>query len=379
MKKKLLALLLLVPILLIPIISCEGDALSGLSELMGTFGTNTLAGVIEIDTSHADKASAAMSGLGDAEDYSAAVQEIKNIANEALATPGSTKADAFVKKMSEPKGSEPPQPVEEALQALESSAGVEFEIETEGDLLAAVLLTDLVGKAEDLGDSPTKEEALEFVSDALQVIGIVKTVSPVNGIKIDDMIEDLFGDLSGDFDLGALFRSRSASRSDDGIGEALGIIKPLLDSIVNAIEKDSNGKIKEAGLKRMVSSFAIIRISYEELAPLLAATDKQLKLYDILNYFFSVIFTKADTLIETAGSGLTFKGLIDAYIEWDKSGDSDALESFGALFDDGENNSNNLIKNVLKEAKETLLLLLDATKGSVSNQMKTMIEELEDN
>lgn len=38
MKKKLLVLLLVVPILLIPILSCEGDVLGSLSDLMESLG-----------------------------------------------------------------------------------------------------------------------------------------------------------------------------------------------------------------------------------------------------------------------------------------------------------------------------------------------------
>src|SRR5690554_4104678 len=109
MKKKLLALLLLVPILLIPIISCEGDALGGLSDFMKTFGTNTLvkSGIVVPDTSQGAEATKAMSGLaelketdeGYEEAYIAAVDEIKKATEEALASKNSAKAKAFVEEM----------------------------------------------------------------------------------------------------------------------------------------------------------------------------------------------------------------------------------------------------------------------------------------
>lgn len=275
MKKKLLALLLLVPILLIPIISCEGDALGGLSDLMGTFGTNTLieSGIVVIDTSHGAKTAEAMSGLAEADDYDAAVQAIRDMADEALASKGSAKANAFVEEMKEEKKSETPQAVKDVLDDL----GIDEDIlETEGDLLAAVLLTDLVGKADDLG-AATEEEILEFVSEALQVIDIVKTVSPVSGIKIDDILGDILA--GGDF--GDLFRGRGASRDgEDEIEQALGMVKPLLDAVIREIEKDSNGHVKDKGLKRMISSFAMMRTSYEKLAPHLESSGEELELTD---------------------------------------------------------------------------------------------------
>jgi len=211
MKKKLLALLLLVPILLIPIISCEGDALGGLSDFMGTFGTNTLveSGIVVPDTSQGAEATKAMSGLaelkktdeGYEEAYTAAVDEIKKATEEALASKNSAKAKAFVEEMQKPRaeGAGLPTKVEDAKGKLESETGIELEIETEGDLLAAILLVDLMEKATDTEtdwDTATEEEIMEFVSEALQVIDIVKTVSPVNGVKIDDILgTDLIKDL----------------------------------------------------------------------------------------------------------------------------------------------------------------------------------------
>ncbi len=366
MKKKLLALLLLVPILLIPIISCEGDALGGLSDLMGTFGTNSLieSGIVVIDTSHGAKTAEAMSGLAEADDYDAAVQAIRDMADEALASKGSAKANAFVEEMKKEKESETPQAVKDVLDDL----GIDEDIlETEGDLLAAVLLTDLVGKADDLG-AATEEEILEFVSEALQVIDIVKTVSPVSGIKIDDILGDILA--GGDF--GDLFRGRGASRDgEDEIEQALGMVKPLLDAVIREIEKDSNGHVKDKGLKRMISSFAMMRTSYEKLAPHLESSGEELELTDIFNYILSVIFTEAEGLIKTAtGNTLGFRDLINAYIDWD-NGTENAFKPFEDLFE--EDGDDNLMNNTLERAETTLLLLLDATPGG--ELIKELFEE----
>jgi len=217
-----------VPILLIPILSCEGDVLGSLSELMGKMGTNSLVegGVVVIDTSQGAKASGSMSALADLKEedegyedaYKDAVKDIKDAATEALASKGSTKAKAFVEDMKKPLSDDTtvPTKVETAVEDLNTQLGLDFEIETEGDLLAAVLLVDLMYKAKDGWEGASEEEIMEFVSEALQVIDIVQTVSPVNGVKIDDILGELLGgDLSG------LFRSRHGISRDGDLEEEI--------------------------------------------------------------------------------------------------------------------------------------------------------------
>jgi len=216
MKKKLLVLLLLVPILLIPIISCEGDALGGLSELMESFGKNSLikGKIVVPDTSQGAKATEAMSDLakldktdeGYADAYTAAVEEIRKATEEALASKNSAKAKAFVDKMQTALEEDAPKPekVEEKVQELakdpeHGGLGIDIVIETEGDLLAVILLVDLFEKEEDLENwdlDEDEDKIYEFINEAIQVIDIVKTVSPVNGVKIDDILgTDLIKDL----------------------------------------------------------------------------------------------------------------------------------------------------------------------------------------
>jgi len=393
MKKKLLALLLLVPILLIPIISCEGDALGGLSDFMGTFGTNTLveSGIVVPDTSQGAEATKAMSGLaelkktdeGYEEAYTAAVDEIKKATEEALASKNSAKAKAFVEEMQKPRaeGAGLPTKVEDAKGKLESETGIELEIETEGDLLAAILLVDLMDAVEAAGDDwedASEEDILKFVGEASQVIDIVKTVSPVNGVKLDDILEELLGG-----DLAALFRSsKGVSREgeeSDPIEEALGMVKPIIDTIIKGIGKDSNNKINSQGLKRMIGSFTIIKYSYDQIAASLPEPEDDEKvgalkgkvkftITDIVNYIFSVVFAKADKIIEEATNGAAdFEYLINAYIAWD-GGDDDAFDELGGLFDGDAD----LFEITLSESLATLEKLLPFTSS------KDMIENLLD-
>jgi hypothetical protein len=325
MKKKLLALLLLVPILLIPILSCEGDILGSLSDLMGTMGTNSLieGGAVVIDTSHGGAAAEKMSGLADAEDddaYSAAVEEIKDVVKEALASKGSTKAKAFVEDMKKPLSDDTtvPTKVEPAVEDLNTQLGLDFEIETEGDLLAAILLVDLMDKAKDDWEGASEEEIMEFVSEALQVIDIVQTVSPVNGVKIDDILGELLGG-----DLSELFRSRHGISRDgdpeEEIDKALGMLRPILDPIIRAIGKNESGGISQKGLNKMIFNFKIIRQSFDDMADALKGIDPEtsdieFSLTDFVNYALSVVFTEANGVIDLMTEGkATFADLIEAF------------------------------------------------------------------
>ncbi len=396
MKKKLLALLLLVPILLIPIISCEGDALSGLSDLMGNFGKNSLieGGAVVIDTSQGAKATGAMSGLADLEEtdedyadaYAAGVQEIKDTVNEALASKGSAKAKAFVEEMKKPKESETPDKVEKAITAIkdpDEGLGVEIVIETEGDLLAAILLVDLmdtVEAAEDDWEDASEEDILKFVGEASQVIDVVKTVSPVNGVKLDNILEELLGG-----DLAALFRSsRGVSREggeSDPVEEALGIVKPIIDTIIKGIGTDINNNINSQDLKRMIGSFTIIKYSYDQIAASLPKPDEEERikelegkvkftLTDIVNYIFSVVFAKADNIIgEATGKKADFEDLINAYIAWD-GGDDDAFDELEGLFDGDAD----LFEITLFESLATLEKLLPFT--SSKDMIENLLDEL---
>ncbi len=364
MKKKLLALLLLVPILLIPIISCEGDALSGLSDLMGNFGKNSLVegGAVVIDTSHGPETANKMSKLaelGEGE-YDDAVDEIKEVVKEALASKGSTKAKAFVEEMEKllPEDTEVPDKVGTKVEALETELGIEFEIETEGDLLAAVLLVDLMARAEDDWEAATEEEIIDFVSEALQVIDIVQTVSPVNGVKIDDILGELLGG-----DLSELFGSSSGiSRNgvpQEEIDKALGMLRPILDPIIRAIGKDGD-KINQKGLDRIIFNFKVMRQSFEDIAKALekGEIDKkkvEFTLTDFVNYGLSVVFTEANGVIKLmTDEDLKFADLINIYIDWTNDKEID-FETILALFDGGnEEEGAPLVEAILDKVLGTL-------------------------
>ena len=242
MRKHILALLLLVPILLIPLVSCDGDVLGSLSDFMGKAGGNALleSGTVVVDTSQGaaiGDAAGALAGLKLAEDatpeeeaayeaaYKAEVEKIQDALADALAAPDGTKATKLKEDMGKTTTTQPPKKVSDKIDEIKTELGITIETETQGDLIAAILMVEAVEKGDkiasaldnaDPADDPTDEELLEFISEALQVVEIVRTVSPANAISLDDLISDLIGDDDLMNDL--LGRSRATSR-DSGEDE----------------------------------------------------------------------------------------------------------------------------------------------------------------
>ncbi len=243
MKKKLLVLLLIVPILLIPILSCDG--LESLSDLMGSLGGNALidSGIITVNTSHAAAAIDAAKDLKNAEDaedneaYKAGVQDIKDTISGAMNSP--EKKEALKKNMEEDANQEDiPSKVSGKLEEV-GSAGFDFEIETQGDLIAAILFVEFIENVEDVlsgseddfdWDTATPEEkdkVLDLISDALGVLEIIETISPTNAIGLNEL-------------LGA-FGIKGISR--DGGGSGLGELETIVDLLINSIGTTEDGKI----------------------------------------------------------------------------------------------------------------------------------------
>lgn len=203
MKKILIVLFVLLTAVLL--VSCEGDIFSTLSNFMGKTKTNILteSGLATVDTAAVEEVSSTVQTIATLKEpadeasveyiayeatYEEAVETAKETIPEILASP--QKKEDFVEQMSEPlpETFTPPSKIDDALTTIQEELEITVNLETEGDLLAAMLLVDVYEDAapliEDLEDDdptndPTDEELLAIASDALQVIQIVKEVSSV--------------------------------------------------------------------------------------------------------------------------------------------------------------------------------------------------------
>lgn len=395
MRKHILALLLLVPILLIPLVSCDGDVLGSLSDFMGKAGGNALleSGAVVVDTSQGAAIGDAAGALADltlAEDatpeeeaayeaaYETEVKKVKKSITDALGSP--TKTKALKEEMGKPIGEEDtPKKVKDALDDL--NAGLEDDdkitLETQGDLVAAILMVEAVEKGKKIADAledpdiddPTDEELLEFVSEALQVVEIVKTVSPANGVSLDALIADLLGDedLMGD-----LFRGPRAVSRDGGEDDALAYIEPIFNMLIEAIGTKADGHIDPAGLKRLSSNFAIMRKTYESMAPALEKSKRELDLPDVINYALSVIFTEANgffkliVVVSPRTEQITFAEALNDVIDWQNDEDSEG-PAFIVEITDWEVQFNGYMeanKDKFEDIKETLEMIVAAVPDS---------------
>jgi len=360
---------LLIPILLLAVVSCELDALS---DFMGQAGTNAYVegGLVVIDTS---QGAAVVSSVGslDAIDtstdegkaaYAAEVETVKTAIAEALTS--TTKTEALIEELAKPLTSPVPEKVTDTVEAIETELGITIaDPTTEGDLVTLVLvvevyekasspeITAILAKPEADRTEADQEQLIELVSEALQVVETVQTVSTAGSINLDDILGGLIEDPA----LLELLGRSSATRDITREGEEddpMAFIAPIFNSIINSIGKDASGNIDSAELTRAISSFGVIRTAYEQMAPalppydVLRARGLELGLTDVTNYLLSVIFTEADSFFQAysalsasytdIGDSLTdvtidFEKAINEAIDYMESEDTTDLVNLGQI------------------------------------------------
>jgi hypothetical protein len=267
-----------------------------------------------------------------------------------------TKTQKLVDAMSQQLAPGTPVPplAQQAVDDIQTELGITIytaTLETEGDLAALVLIAQLYQNASeaidaaggDVGDL-TDEQALALVSEAQQVIEIVRTISPVGSVTLDDILGQLIGDQAI---LDQLFRgtARSTAREGEDDFDPSTILEPIFNSVINAIGKNDDGDILSSGLKRMQTNFSMMRIAYEQMAPALAGSGKALELTDSINYALSVIFTEADAFLSSVSTtdtpDLTLEIAINDVIDWIDAGKNtenppaftDAITDWGSAID----------------------------------------------
>jgi hypothetical protein len=355
---------LLIPILLLAVVSCELDALS---DFMGQAGTNAYVegGLVVIDTS---QGAAVVSSVGslDAIDtstpegeaaYAAEVETVKTAIAEALTS--TTKTEALIEELAKPLTSPVPDKVTDTVAAIETELGITIaDPTTEGDLVTLVLvvevyekasspeITAILAKPEADRTEADQEQLIELVSEALQVVETVQTVSTAGSINLDDILGGLIEDPA----LLELLGRSSATRDITREGEEddpMAFIAPIFNSIINSIGKDASGNIDSAELTRAISSFGVIRTAYEQMAPalppydVLRARGMELGLTDVTNYLLSVIFTEADSFFkaydtlskntELTDVTIDFEIAINEAIDYMESEDTTDLVNLGQI------------------------------------------------
>ncbi len=361
MKKKLLALLLLVPILLIPIISCEDGFLGGLTEVMGALSGNALldTGVVAIDESHADAAIDITKDLKTAtgDDYKALVDDLKDVIGDALSSP--QKTEALKEKMKADVDEDNiPSHVKDLVEDLGG------EIKTQGDLVAAILAVSFIEKVEDLlegeddfdwgsATAEDKQKAEELIGEAMEVLQVIEAISPTNAIGIRELM-DAFGDFG---------RSRGTPRNGDD--PDLDNLEPIVDMLIASIGV-TNNKINRKNLNSMISNYGLMRATYERLARSLSGSRQELEENDALNYLLSVFFTEANKLFTEPEK--KFADFIDTFLDY-RGGNEDAFA--GDKYKTELSNAETVVEELFEEGG-TVRKTFDKLLGAISKSDSLM-------
>jgi len=293
MRKKMI-LLLIIPIILIAIVSCDLDSLS---DFMGSMGGNVLlsSGMVTLDTAANDKALESISNFLD-EDGNLdldKVDEVKDLLKEIQQSP--EKMKDFKSKASKPldedvytddiKGQ-----IEDIIEDLGLGDDIEIEITTQADLLVASLI---ISMAESVKDDMNEEEVKDLINDAILVIETINAVSPVGLIDLGSGMKDLLNEFL-DKNRGSRGMSRDGGRDDDLSDTINDLILPILKPTLIAIDTDKDSEISLDELKIAVRDFSMMRKSYETMAKKLLDNGnarRKLKFTDQINYALSVVFS----------------------------------------------------------------------------------------
>ena len=301
--RKSLLVLLLVPLVLFTVVSCEGDLFTTISDYMGMTQGNVLIEneIVKLDTSQVDTVTTVVTALftGTGDPTEQEIQDLRVVLDTVLASP--QKTEALKEEMKKPATGVTG---ETKIRLAEYLPDVPDADLTQGDILAAELVKAFMDKVTDVVDGDrvpidftalSVEEKDALISEALQVIEVVKAISPVGAVSIDTIVSGLLNDLLGSRSTG---RGLTAEEAEE-IENVMVYVRPIANSLIDAIGTDELGKVNLSGLRTLINSFSIIRVSYENMAPAIIPGVTLLELNDLINYALSVAFTEAITFFES--------------------------------------------------------------------------------
>ena len=305
MRKKFM-LLIIASIMIVTFVSCEGDIFQSISDFMGGTSTNVLIDgeIVSVPTGNIENLSETLGGTTTADVTDEQVDAVRDSVEQILASQGETEA---AKELLEEPAGDVPDDVEQAMLDLEAELGLEpgdLEVETKGDLAAAILLADLKKKQDALPADPTPEEKETLVKEAKVVVEFVKKVSGVGEIDVTTALTELLEDL---MNRSAMRRMVSRFEEGDGISQqdVIDYVKPLFNMYFKVIDTDKDGEATSTEVTNIAIQYAKLRKAYETMAIGLAreegevVTQEETKYSDLINYLSAVIISANNQLIPT--------------------------------------------------------------------------------
>lgn len=382
MKNKVLIVALTV-LLVIGMVSCSMDEYAKLGEAMGKMGNNVygiepnMQKVNETTKKFDNKVSKNEAGdvevkLVDPADLISSVAEIKN---------STKKTEELKKQLDEPlaKDEETAKKVQESLQSTMDDIITAMDVDpsvlasaddkvksaydsvtnalndikdsisnnpTKADLAAVSIVNDLANTVKNIAENPDQYNNADGELDTEKIIEDAnKALQALDALKVTSTAADL--DILKDFNLASLFSSSgsgSKALSDDSSSpKDEDAMRKFMFSAIDSFTKmvSVDGKFDEVKYNRFIFQMRAIRTAYETTAwlvtPSLAEGEDQFAVVDaiidgkniigldsfsandLVLYAASVVFTECNKLPVKAGSELSFKNAVKAYMEKDAS------------------------------------------------------------
>lgn len=217
---------------------------------------------------------------------------------------------------------------------------------TKADLAAVSIVNDLANTVKNIAENPDQYNKADGELDTEKIIEDAnKALQALDALKVTSTAADL--DILKDFNLASLFSSSgsgSKALSDDSSSpKDEDAMRKFMFSAIDSFTKmvSVDGKFDEVKYNRFIFQMRAIRTAYETTAwlvtPSLAKGEDQFAVVDaiidgkniigldsfsandLVLYAASVVFTECNKLPVKAGSELSFKNAVKAYMEKDAS------------------------------------------------------------
>lgn len=296
--KKIMALILITSLMVLSFVSCEGDIFQSISSFMGQTGENMLisGGVIVPSTENVEALNATLDSVGESTTSEDVADDLRDSIESMLTSESETASSSEL--LSDPvEPADLPDTLETELRGtLEADLGLTLEelIDDEADLAVAILLTDLMKKADAAGETPTEAQEEEIANDAKVVLEFVKKSTSIGNLDVTGAIGDLLAGMT-----------RSSSRTtgvDDpvegsSLDEMIDMVGPMFEMYFNETDTNSDGSISTEEFTAIKSDYMKIRRVYERGAQAIKNTDQPMKLSDVVFYISSILVTENDNLL----------------------------------------------------------------------------------
>ncbi len=308
--KKIMLLILISSLLVLGFVSCEGDIFTSLSTYMGYAGENVLIsqGVVVPSTENVEALQSTIATITDETTVEDVADDIRDSIAELLESDSETES-AGEMLAATVETADIPTAVSTKMTELETDFGITIDIENEADLAAAILLTDLISKAD---AAITDEEKEAVAQEAKVVLEFVKKTSVIGSLDVTGAVGDL---LSGMLDKSRAVRGtrkEPAASEEYDLAMIMDTAGAVFEMYFENADANSDGTLTQEEFDALKSDWGKMVVGYQNGAVAIqVSTTVEMKLSDILYYLSSIIITKNDALLPSGVGDPTMVELLN--------------------------------------------------------------------